>query len=61
MVAFYLLLAIGAYGLSEQLRPLVIESLGKTLALNTLILLLYLGLIAWVERALIRRFLQSRT
>ncbi|MEO0776942.1 MAG: polysaccharide biosynthesis C-terminal domain-containing protein [Bacteroidota bacterium] len=60
-MAFYLLLAIGAYGLSEQLRPLVIESLGKTLALNTLILLLYLGLIAWVERALIRRFLQSRT
>ncbi len=60
-MALYLLLAIGAYALSEQLRPIVVESLAKTLLLNTAILLAYLGLIAWIERPLLRRFFQSNT
>lgn len=56
-ILFYLLFAVAVYGLSVGVnRWLGIESVGARLAVNTAILLGYLGVLAWMNREEIRKF-----
>lgn len=56
-ILFYLLFAVAVYGLSVGVnRWLGIESVGARLAINTVILVGYLGVLAWMNREEIRKF-----
>lgn len=55
----YVLFAIGIYGISTWIRPWFNEQLGIILAVNTLLLITYLGLIYFLERKEIRVLLGS--
>ena len=56
-ILFYLLFAVAVYGLSVGVnRWLGIESVGARLAVNTVILVGYLGVLAWMNREEIRKF-----
>ncbi len=56
-ILFYLFFAVAVYGLSVGVnRWLGIESVGARLAVNTAILLGYLGVLAWMNREEIRKF-----
>lgn len=56
-ILFYLLFAVAVYGLSVGVnRWLGIESVGARLAVNTMILVGYLGVLAWMNREEIRKF-----
>lgn len=57
-IMLYILIAVGAYFLSEMLRPFANDNLIIILAINTLILLSYLGTIYLLERKTIRVMLQ---
>lgn len=54
-ILFYLLFAVAVYGLSVGVnRWLGIESLGVRLAVNTAILIGYLGVLAWLNRRVLK-------
>lgn len=56
-ILFYLLFAVAVYGLSVGVNHwLGIESVGARLAVNTVILVGYLGVLAWMNREEIRKF-----
>ena len=55
----YIILALGAYFLSELVRPISEGSLMIILGLNTIILLLYLGVIYALERKTIQQMLKT--
>ena len=56
-ILFYLLFAVAVYGLSVGVnRWLGIESVGARLAVNTVILVGYLGVLAWMNREEIKKF-----
>ena len=59
-MGFYLLLAIGAYFLSQYWRSYCDGQVLQVLLGNTAILLTYLVTIAWIEKPLVRRFIGSR-
>ena len=54
-ILFYLLFAVAVYGLSVGVnRWLGIESVGARLAVNTVILVGYLGVLAWLNRRVLK-------
>ena len=60
-ILFYLLFAVAVYGLSVGVnRWLGIESVGARLAVNTVILIGYLGVLAWMNREMVRGILRRK-
>lgn len=60
-ILFYLLFAVAVYGLSVGVNKLFgIESMGGRLAVNTAILLGYLGVLAWMNREMVRGILRRK-
>lgn len=59
-MAVYLFLAIGAYFLSEVLRTWLAENLLMVFIVNTIILLVYLAIIGWIERSLLMEQFKNR-
>lgn len=58
-ILFYLLFAVAVYGLSVGVnRWLGIESVGARLAVNTVILIGYLGVLAWMNKEMLRGILR---
>ena len=56
-ILFYLFFAVAVYGLSVGVnRWLGIESMGARLTVNTVILVGYLAVLAWMNREEIRKF-----
>jgi len=60
-ILFYLLFAVAVYGLSIGVnRWLGIESVGARLAVNTVILVGYLGVLAWMNKEMLRGILRRK-
>lgn len=60
-ILFYLFFAVAVYGLSVGVnRWLGIESMGARLAVNTVILVGYLGVLAWMNREMVRGILRRK-
>ena len=58
-ILFYLFLAVAVYGLSVGVNKLFgIESTGVRLAVNTVILVGYLGVLAWMNKEMLRGILR---
>ncbi|MEM6699835.1 MAG: polysaccharide biosynthesis C-terminal domain-containing protein, partial [Bacteroidota bacterium] len=55
-ITFYILAAVGMYGLSEWVRPILNENLWFILSVNTLILVLYLSIVYGQEKRTIKQF-----
>lgn len=60
-ILFYLLFAVAVYGLSVGVnRWLGIESMGARLAVNTVILVGYLGVLGWMNKEIVRGILRRK-
>ena len=60
-ILFYLLFAVAVYGLSIGVnRWLGIESVGARLAVNTMILVGYLGVLGWMNKEIVRGILRRK-
>lgn len=60
-ILFYLFFAVAVYGLSLGVNRLFgIESMGGRLAVNTAILLGYLGVLGWMNREMVRGILRRK-
>lgn len=60
-ILFYLLFAVAVYGLSIGVnRWLGIESVGARLAVNTVILVGYLGVLGWMNKEIVRGILRRK-
>ena len=58
-ILFYLFFAVAVYGLSVGVNKLFgIESMGVRLAVNTVILIGYLGVLAWMNKEIVRGILR---
>lgn len=60
-ILFYLFFAVAVYGLSVGVNKLFgIESMGGRLAVNTVILIGYLGVLAWMNKEMLRGILRRK-
>ena len=60
-ILFYLFFAVAVYGLSVGVNKLFgIESMGVRLAVNTVILVGYLGVLGWMNKEIVRGILRRK-